>query len=394
MHVILDSNVYISDYRMESISFKNLFDYLRRTGDALVLFRIVREEVVAHFTIDLKRRANEAEKAWKAYRHLHFPNKLAKFTEPNIAVQKKLLRDRLMKPSDAFRVVYENDTSRISVDDVFVRGIHRIPPASADGEELRDVILWLSALDYGKSTKHELAFITADSGFWSNNDEVLPEIQEDIKRAEVAIRLYRNIDRFVEENSPDVKAADEDLAMKLFPEFSGAVIAAAESAIRSGRAFLGLASSLTLESVQFKEGTLFDVAPDVQVAELLFTVHIQFHSQTVTNPVFMPNLAAEINPNLFSGLSFSNLPLQNRPYESLVSGLGGLAGAANWIGTSWGSSQIHPTTVDAQYLMIGTVRAFARLLKGELSEKEVTEFTIEKIDRAERPTGDNSQVSK
>jgi hypothetical protein len=43
MDVILDSNAYPSDIRMESIKFKNLFDYLRRTQSSLVLPRLVRE---------------------------------------------------------------------------------------------------------------------------------------------------------------------------------------------------------------------------------------------------------------------------------------------------------------------------------------------------------------
>jgi hypothetical protein len=37
MDIILDSNVYLSDIRMESIRFKNLFDYLRRTRSLLVI---------------------------------------------------------------------------------------------------------------------------------------------------------------------------------------------------------------------------------------------------------------------------------------------------------------------------------------------------------------------
>ena len=170
MNVILDSNVYVSDYRMENISFKNLFDYLKRTGDTLVLLRIVREEVVAHFARDLKKRGKEVAEAWRGYRALHFPDKFPEFTKPDIANQKKLLRDRLMKPSDAIVVTYHADTTRISIDDVFIRGIHRIPPANGNGEELRDVIVWLSTLDYAKTSNSSVAFITDDSGFWVNDD--------------------------------------------------------------------------------------------------------------------------------------------------------------------------------------------------------------------------------
>lgn len=384
MNVILNSNAYISDYRMEYISFKNLFDYLKRTGGALVLLRIVREEVVAHFGRDLKKRANEAEKAWKAYRHLHFPEKLPEFTESDIEDQKRLLRARLMKPSDAVKVTYHKDTSKISVEDVFIRGIHRIPPANGDGEELRDVIMWLSTLDYAKSSNLEAAFITNDSGFWAN-DAPRPEIQEDIKKAGVAIRLYRNIDKFVEENSPDVKVVGEKWAYEAFPEFSDDVIAAAESAIRS-RAFGGTVSSVSLKSVQFKEGKLFEVAPDVQVAELLFSVNIEYHTRTVMNLVPLSSLAGAVDSNSYWRAGLGLGP----GFPAYGPGIVGPIGLGpNWVGPAT-AAPVHPTVVEAKYRMSGTVRAFARLLKGKVSEKEITEFQIEKIDQIEDAAVENS----
>ncbi len=392
MNVILDSNVYISDYRMENIAFKNLFDYLKRTGDSLVLLRIVREEVVAHFARDLRKRANEAEKAWKAYRHLHFPNKLPKFTEPDIDDQSKHLRKRLMKPSAAIATAYHADTSKISIDDVFIRGIHRIPPANGDGEELRDVIVWLTSLDYAKSGNRDLAFITDDSGFWAN-DDVRSEIQEDIKKAGVAIRLYRNIDRFVEENSPDVKVVEQEWAYGLFPEFNDSVIAAAEGAIRS-RAFGSSVSSISLRSVQFREGKLFEVAPDVQVAELLFAVGIEYHTRTVTNFLPLSSLAGPVDANSFWGQGFGSPVVFGNLFPAAYGSgmIGTTVPGVPWVGRPPGAEPIQPTIVEAQYFMNATVRGFARLLNGKISEKEVTEFQIEKIDRIEN-VGAGTSVS-
>lgn len=397
MDVILDANVYISDYRMENIAFKNLFDYLKRTGDSLVLLRIVREEVVAHFARDLKQRANEAKKTWKAYRYLHFPDKLAEFTEPDIAYQKKQVRYKLMKPSTAVAVFYYADTSRISVDNVFIRGIHRIPPANVDGEELRDVIVWLSTLDYAKSKNRKVAFITNDSGFWVN-DDVRPNVQEDIKKAGVEVRLYRSIDSFVEENSLDVKAVDGKLANELFPEFIDGVVAAAESALRSRRG-LGLGSvvdSVSLKSAQFKEGKLFEVAPNVQVAEMLFSVSVQFQTRTFQNIVPNSILGAQVSyPNSILGAQVSYLeeafPGLGRHipfYESLMTPVAGLSQI--WAPPSSSS----PHVIETQYLMTGTVRAFARIVDGKLSEKEATEFRIEKIDEIKDAMHDHAESKK
>jgi hypothetical protein len=381
MDVILDSNVYVSDYRMESIAFKNLFDYLRRTGASLVLLRIVREEVVAKFGRDLTFRGNKVAEAWKGYRTLHFPQKLDEFMKPDVANQRKLLRQRLMKPSKAVKVIYHADTTRISVDEVFIRGIHRRPPANANGEELRDVIVWLSSLDYAKTTNRAIAFITDDAGFWVDND-VRPEIQRDIKKVEVEIRLYRNIYRFVEQNSPEARPVEDKWAYEIFPEFGDDVIATADSAIRSRRVF-GPIKSVSVKSVLFKEGKLYEVAPDVQFAELQFAVNIEFETRTVTNPVslggFAAVLAGAVNPSPANAfLTSAGWGRVLPTYRSEMISGPAVPGFLNWA-----APQVQPSVDEGQYLMSGTVRASARLLKGNISDKEVSDFQIEKIGRTD-----------
>ena len=383
MDVILDSNVYVSDYRMESISFKNLFDYLKRTGCSLILLRIVREEVVAHFRRDLKKRPKEAAEAWKTYRPLHFPERLPEFTQPDIKGQAKLMREKLMQPSEVVKITYYADTTRIPVDDIFIRGIHRIPPANGDGEELRDVIVWLSALDYAKTNKREVAFISDDSGFWAS-DGVRPEIQQDIKDRDVRVQLYRTIDRFVEENSPLAKPADEKWAYDIFPEFHNDVLAAAERAIRLRR-FYGNATSLSLKAVHFKEGKPYELASEVQVAELLFTLDIQFETRTVSN---MVPLAALRGPLELSGFTSQQLWMNwSKPSISLAQSVG-VSGITNpglfgWLEPLGTGQVVHPRVIEAQYMLVGTIRASARLVKGQISEKEVTELQIERIDQIE-----------
>src|SRR5712672_81844 len=63
MDVLLDSNAYLSDIRMESIRFKNLFDYLRRTKCSLVLPRLVREETIAKYRHLLEVQAKKTAQA-------------------------------------------------------------------------------------------------------------------------------------------------------------------------------------------------------------------------------------------------------------------------------------------------------------------------------------------
>ena len=45
MDIILDSNVYLSDIRLQSNRFANFFDYVRRTRSSIILPALVRDEV-------------------------------------------------------------------------------------------------------------------------------------------------------------------------------------------------------------------------------------------------------------------------------------------------------------------------------------------------------------
>src|SRR5207249_10713138 len=148
MDVVLDSNAYVSNYRMENISFKNLFDYLEKTGSSLVLLRIVEEEVVAKFGRALKKRSKEAAEAWREYRPLHFPEQLPAFVKPDIEDQKEQLRAKLINPAAGVKLVHVADSRSMSIAEAYMRGILRMGPARDERDEPRDVLGGLGPGEY------------------------------------------------------------------------------------------------------------------------------------------------------------------------------------------------------------------------------------------------------
>ena len=60
-----------------------------------------------------------------------------------------------------------SDYSIIDIKEVAARGITRMPPANAKGEELRDVMVWLGSLSYCRTSKRAVAFVSDDMGFWT-----------------------------------------------------------------------------------------------------------------------------------------------------------------------------------------------------------------------------------
>lgn len=400
MDVILDSNIYVADYRMENISFKNLFDYLRRTTGSLVLLKLVEGEVLARFGRELELQGQNIYKLWRSYRYLHFPEKLQPFEKPEIAKQQALLRSRLMKPSEGVNVTYHTDTNSVSVEEVCRRGTLRIPPASAEGEELRDVILWLITLEYAKSSKHGVAFISADSGFWEGNDPH-PQIRNDIQMSRASTTLYKSIDTFIEANSLRSIPAEKDWALKLFSGLEADVLAASE------RNFAGIVTGKKLESTEFREGMVYDVAPNIQVVELSFLVNVGIEAIAVNSvlvsqwfPTFAGADAAVLTSNVASGRLFpsygevyslpgsqinvgtsmsSNMAASNVT-TSLYSNMA--SNAATSLASNIASARSQPPSVKTtRYLLVGTARVSARLIKGEVSEKVLTQFVPRELKR-------------
>jgi PIN domain len=396
MDIILDSNVYVSDYRMEGVNFRSLFDYLKKTQSNLVLFRIVREEVIAEFARDLEEQAAKTETTWEAYRRLHFPKKLSPFRKPDVKAQQKELRARLMKPPASVKLRYQKDTSKILVYEVFRRGIHRIPPADKHGEQLRDVIIWLTTLDYTKTFNREVAFISNDNGFWRDK-EVHPQIAKDIDKLGAKLRVYRTIRSFVEENSPPAKPAEAKWAESIFTAFRPEVIAAAVKAFqpRMLGTSMSIKSDASLESVQFREGKIFDVAPDVQVVDLLFSVEVVLQTRSITD-VFPLTLLT--NP-----MNISAFPARSGLYDQHVGGfLDGLRGTSAIFGSNVPESPAQTPeqmVTENRWAIWGTAYASARLIKGHVSEKEISDFKIVKIEelpvtRAEEIVEDESKSAE
>jgi hypothetical protein len=272
MHIILDSNVYAADYRMSGVSFRTLFEYIRRTESSLVLPRLVREEVVVDYGRRLKAEAKAFEDVWNKYRHVDPGGHRERFQKPNLKHAMVDLRRRLMKPTDAVAPIYVGETTGVSVDEVFMRGVRRTRPANEQGEELRDVVIWLWAIAYSNSLLSPTAFISNDSAFWTK-EGVHPDIQRDLLGSPL-MSIYRSIDDFAKQHAPAPTPATPEWLSSHFH------IQAVEGQLidRAARelAEIGATRDLTLGRYSLTGGEVYDVAPQTQFAELQFDLVFKF----------------------------------------------------------------------------------------------------------------------
>jgi len=201
MQIILDANVYATDYRMKGVSFRTLFEYLRRTDSRIVLPRSIREEVILSYGRRLKAEAKEFAEVWNRYRYLELDYDRGLFDKPDVGDAQKALRRILRKPFGGIPTIFVAQMEGVSVEEVFIRGARRKRPANEQGEELRDVIIWLWVLSYSDTAGTQVAFISGDSGFWAK-DAPHPDIQHDLQSKGGRVSIYKTIDDFIKSHAP------------------------------------------------------------------------------------------------------------------------------------------------------------------------------------------------
>lgn len=285
MDVVLDSNAYSSDYGMRSARFLALYSFLKKTAGRLILFKLVHDEVLANYKRDFDEKVRPRWDKMRAY-----AVEESTFRFPDFESQLKAVRTRLSSP-EGIETLFVDKYDGINIEEVVRRGIERVPPASSRGEELRDVVLWLAIIAHAKGQKEEIAFVTADSGFWAEDtDEPRGQILKDISEAAVAVRLYRSLDAFLAQNVLPEKKLSSDRALAIFTSANiGDFIISKVVATEFPNSTI-LSSSIA--KTDFEGGSLYEVGGDSEFVECGFTITAKaqikgtpwFESFVMTNP--------------------------------------------------------------------------------------------------------------
>jgi len=207
MDVILDSNIYLALLEshgqgfLSAGNFASLMAYLRRTDSRLLIPHPVLLEVLARYT---ERTAQTTQKATSASTSLQ--KRLMTTTKVfppfvKLDAERTALTERLLHPATGVTVMLLTDYTGVPLEEVVRRGADRIRPANPNGEELRDVIIWLMALSFASNHKQALAFVSADQTFQANDGKLHPTLADDLTSRGVSISFYASIDEFIAANA-------------------------------------------------------------------------------------------------------------------------------------------------------------------------------------------------
>jgi hypothetical protein len=209
---------------------------------------------------------------------------------PDIRLERNELRRRLREPAKGVEILNLTDVEGVDLKEVYLRGTHRLAPASKKGEELRDVILWLSIIAYASRTRSRVAFVTLDKGF-SEGDAVAPKIRDDIATHQVDIQLFQSINDLFRKESPAPISIGADRVGDLIDQrelrhaLASAAIETLNESFGGYRSPSYSEANTVLASVRFLEGAQYEAGPEVAFAEIDYGIELVYSEHYEYPPV-------------------------------------------------------------------------------------------------------------
>jgi hypothetical protein len=198
MDIILDTNILRSDILLRGNEFNILLDYLKRTTSNVILPQIVIDEAKELFKKTLIERLKKFDSAHNNLR-LIVPDFLENFNQ-NVEIEQEVdnyitFLKKSLEIKDNNIIPYNNNY----LPELVQRTIKRIKPIKEDGKGFRDLLIWLSILDYVKTTyEKQIILISSNTNDFANGKNELHEtLEEECKKHNVKINFFPNIKEFI-----------------------------------------------------------------------------------------------------------------------------------------------------------------------------------------------------
>ena len=211
MNIVLDTNIIRKDLRFKSGNYKILIDYLDKTDSTFIIPRIVIDEAIGIYERNLLEKQKNVNSAISRLNKSIEVNDEINNIELDISSEvdeyNKILTAKL-KLNRHTVLEYKNEL----LPEIVKRCINRIKPAKEDGKQFRDVLLWLSIVEYMKtSTSEEITFISEnhrDFGIQANI--IHPELEKEIRTIGKSIHYYSGYEAFIKEVATPIEFVSKE----------------------------------------------------------------------------------------------------------------------------------------------------------------------------------------
>jgi hypothetical protein len=216
MKVILDTNIFQTDYRLKSGRFEILLDYLQKTDWQVVLPRIVYQELRANYERELRGRLSKYGSASGALNAL-----LDRDAAPSVDVSIESEVDSYLEELMSKLDIAPNEIMEYSlsyVETVVEQAVRRRRPCNENGEEIRDAILWQMVLDTAaQSERQSVVFVSGNTRQFGSAGSLHPVLLEDCRIRGVEVRYFSSLEEFAKDHATRVTLVTEEWLRKHLP---------------------------------------------------------------------------------------------------------------------------------------------------------------------------------
>jgi len=210
MDIVLDTNIFFSDFLMNATKFKLAFDYLKKTNSKIIVPQIVYQEIAALYGRKLEERFGEFKRDKELLDGILVDKTKFDFKidfNGEVENYKTYFKNKL-KIQNKDIIPYENKY----LNEIVNRALCRKKPCTDKGQEFRDVLLWLTVLDIAKLLKtKELIFISNNThNFSSGECSLHSTLLKDAEDAGLKINYYESIDHFIKAHAVKIDFITKD----------------------------------------------------------------------------------------------------------------------------------------------------------------------------------------
>jgi PIN domain len=197
--VVLDANVFISDYWLRSPSFLLLREFLKGGDTTLVVPKIVFEEVVNHRREDLEKLKSDlraqAREAGRLLRSVKAMSWLLDISRADSAEP----YDKFLSTELTGMKAEIPDYADIPHINIVNRDLKRKKPFQQSGKGYRDTLLWETIVRHHVATDVLTAFVTQNSRDFSGKEGILhSELIRDVNAIGGEVVLFRDLPAFTD----------------------------------------------------------------------------------------------------------------------------------------------------------------------------------------------------
>jgi hypothetical protein len=331
MDIVLDSNIFRSDFNLHSTEFNVILDYLQKTQSTIVLPQIILDEVKGLYSRVLTERIVKLNSNINNFNLLMIDEgKAIDKIEINIADEvenyAKYLTDKLKIENDKIIPVNNN-----YLPNLVERAVKRLRP-SADGEGFRDALIWLTLKDYClKCHEKQVIFISnndADFGDAGKN-ELHPLLKQECDELKIKVNYFRTIKDFIEKHSTKIdfitydwvrdNFSNEWLEDIIMDELNGRQPSSVVSwySGETGNSCTGYFRAKKVYPDSQDDMSIYEMADNILIVNLVFCCSVEIEFE-IYNEEVMRRSEYEYSPHSRTTTSFDKTTMGCSAYVSLT----------------------------------------------------------------------------